>query len=170
MLKAVFMLLVLAGLALLFFLVRRFAGGRYAGKQARMRLQKSEEPPSANLGEPEYELVHNAWENGSGYTMLRLADGQRLAWETLPKKDGFQCLEVVGESHHRKDLQQSGFAAGFPIRLMPEPENPVDPDAVAVRDASGKYHAGYLSRQDAPKILKRIRNGIGFQAMVMWEV
>lgn len=63
-----------------------------------------------------------------------------------------------------------GGAAGFPIKLVQEPENPVDHDAVAVRDASGKYQAGHLSRDDAPKILKRIRKGIGFLALVMWEV
>jgi hypothetical protein len=76
---------------------------------------------------------------------------------------------VVGESYHLEDLQQPGFAAGFPIKLVPEPENPADTDAVAVRDASGKYQAGYLSRDDAHKILKRIKKVGGFQAMVMWE-
>jgi hypothetical protein len=119
---------------------------------------------------PVYKLVEHETAKGRGYTVVRCADGKLLSWDFLPKEDGIQCLEVVGESYHREDLQQPGFAAGFPIKLVPEPGNQADPDAVAVRDASGKYQAGYLSRHNAPKILKRIKKKTGFQALVMWEI
>lgn len=128
-------------------------------------------PQRPGRAEPcKYELVTNETAKGRGYVVRRLRDQKLLSWQFLPKEDGIQCLEVVGESYHREDLQRPGFAAGFPIKLVQEPENPVDHDAVAVRDASGKYQAGHLSRDDAPKILKRIRKGIGFRALVMWEV
>lgn len=165
MLSFVFLALVMVGLYLFFIFV-----WRQPNAPQTPRPSQNTAPSPGSASNPAYALVHNTWENGRGYTMVRQADGQKLAWSFLPKKEGFQCLEVVGESYHQKDLQQPGFAAGFPIKLVAEPENPVDHDAVAVRDASGKYQAGYLSRDDAPKILKRIENGGGFRALVMWEV
>lgn len=167
-----YLILVLLGLVIVIVLLR---GQSHRQQPARRKEPQPTKPlPAAAKIAPaqpqQYELVTNETAKGRGYVVRRLRDQKLLSWQFLPREDGLQCLEVVGESYHREDLQQPGFAAGFPIKLVPEPENPVDPNAVAVRDASGKYQAGYLSREDAPKILKRIKTGTGFQALAMWEI
>ncbi len=50
------------------------------------------------------------------------------------------------------------LAPGAPMALVPEPRNPVDPQAVAVFSPSG-LQVGYLSAERAPWIGARIRAG-----------
>jgi hypothetical protein len=67
---------------------------------------------------------------------------------------GNEPLEVVGESHRQEALWE--IVGGFrrePVRhacyalLLPEPDNPVDPNAIRVL-VDGR-HVGYLNRDDA---------------------
>jgi hypothetical protein len=76
--------------------------------------------------------------------------------------DGHHRLAVVGESHYQDAIwRQAGAARGAEVRcesiaiLVPEPENPFDPDAIAVVLPAGK--AGYLSREDAAQYLPGLR-------------
>lgn len=75
---------------------------------------------------------------------------------------GNETLEVVGESRHQDVLWE--IVGGFrrdPVRrlcdavLMPEPNNPVDPNAIRVL-VDGR-HVGYLSRDDAPAYLPGLK-------------
>ena len=53
-------------------------------------------------------------------------------------------LRVAGASHREAELQADGFAPGEPVILMPEPDNPHDRFALAVRDLSLAAQAGYV--------------------------
>jgi hypothetical protein len=75
---------------------------------------------------------------------------------------GNETLEVVGESRHQDTLWQ--IVGGFrrdPVRhpcgavLLPEPANPVDPNAIRVL-VEGQ-HVGYLAREDAEVYLPGLR-------------
>jgi len=67
--------------------------------------------------------------------------------------DGY-CA-VVGESHYQEALRQTSRSCSmgpegrptFRAALVAEPENPYDPNAVAVVSQSGKF--GYLARETA---------------------
>jgi len=62
-------------------------------------------------------------------------------------------IEVVGESHYQPQLRQLQAIAGTdPVRVLlhPEPENPHDANAVAVKTFEGET-LGYLTREDAPR-------------------
>ena len=57
----------------------------------------------------------------------------------LPEREppeGFYRVKVAGVSHRRDELQQAGFDPGSELALVPEPDNPHDPDAVGVWDAA----------------------------------
>jgi hypothetical protein len=56
-----------------------------------------------------------------------LADGQHLRWQTLPRGEGLESVNVVGERYRLETLQDPCFAAGNEIRLEREPVNPYDP-------------------------------------------
>ncbi|WP_019516814.1 HIRAN domain-containing protein [Sphingomonas sp. Mn802worker] len=74
-------------------------------------------------------------------------------------------LAIVGIDFPNNDRARSNrrselmlLAPGAPMMLVPEPRNPVDPQAVAVFSPSG-LQVGYLSAERAPWIGARIRAG-----------
>jgi len=101
--------------------------------------------------------------------VVRVADGQRLSWETLPRGDGIESLDVRGEAHRPGALQSPGFAAGASLTLVPEPNNPYDANAVGVWDATRSNQAGYLPHEHAVRIAKRLLKGEVPRCVVMWE-
>jgi hypothetical protein len=73
-------------------------------------------------------------------------------------------LHVVGASHpNRKGggdrrLEILLCPPGEPVELVPEPRNPIDPQAIAVFSARG-VQIGYLTAERAPWIGSMMRNG-----------
>ena len=74
-------------------------------------------------------------------------------------------LAIVGIDFPNNDRARSNrrselmlLTPGTPMTLLPEPRNPVDPNAVAVFSPSG-LQVGYLSAERAPLIGARIRAG-----------
>lgn len=92
------------------------------------------------------EAFASPWTHGDGETRgYRVVDPVGLAWRDDDLDDvGIHVLRVVGTSHRAADLQDDGFAAGEPVILMPEPDNAFDPWALAVRDLSLAWQAGYV--------------------------
>ncbi len=80
----------------------------------------------------QYELESLVIEEGGGFVLRRTADGQRLAWHSLPVGDGLQAVNVVGTKHRREALRSNAFSPGKPVCLVPEPDNSYDPNAIAV--------------------------------------
>jgi len=101
--------------------------------------------------------------------VVRVADGQRLSWETLPRGDGIESLDVRGEAHRPEALQSPAFAAGASLALVPEPNNPYDANAVGIWDATRSKQAGYLPREHAARIAERLLRGEVPRCVVMWE-
>ncbi|WP_157218379.1 HIRAN domain-containing protein [Flavisphingomonas formosensis] len=78
-------------------------------------------------------------------------------------------LAVVGADHPNRDKSNRRFEIllclpGEPVRLMPEPRNPVDPHAMAVFSARG-IQIGYLTAERAPWIGGMVRNGREIRAI-----
>lgn len=79
-------------------------------------------------------------------------------------------LHVVGVAYlNKKGGSDRRFEVllcppGEPVDLVPEPSNPVDPQAVAVYSARG-IQIGYLTAERAPWIGSMIKNGTEVQAI-----
>lgn len=116
-----------------------------------------------------YAMAANEFEGGRGYTIMRLMDEQLLQWRTLPRNEGIEAVNVVGESHHMKELQKKCFAAGCEVALVPEADNPYDKNALAVWDADEKYHVGYIPADESVRITKKMDNGEIERSIIMWE-
>ena len=54
-------------------------------------------------------------------------------------------------------MQADAFAPGEPVILMPEPDNPHDPFALAVRDLSLTLHAGYVPATRSRELVEEMR-------------
>lgn len=93
------------------------------------------------------------WSSG-----VRLEDprtGRMLLGENRYPRDflaaGARSVAVVGLPHH-PDAQRDQFAVGARVGLVPEPDNPVNPRAIAVRSADGRYLAGYVPDDELDRI------------------
>ena len=77
------------------------------------------------------------------------ATGRFLSREALP--GDLIVTHVAGAVHRKPALDSDEAAPGSPLTLRPEPDNPHDPNAVAVLLASGEP-VGYVPRDVAPRI------------------
>jgi len=119
----------------------------------------------------DYELEWNETDEGQGFVVKRISDGQRLQWRTLARTEGLEAVPIVGVSYRKKALQDSSFAPGKPLEIIPEPENPHDPNAVGVWNQEKTLQVGYLPREYSDRIA---RQGIligteKIGCMSMWE-
>ena len=95
----------------------------------------------------------------SGYWLRDAASGQALSW----KDPRLLVIKVAGTSYRSEELQDDAFAPGRRLALVPEPDNPHDPDAVAVWDADRIRRAGYVPATFAPELRG------DEQAVALWE-
>ena len=82
----------------------------------------------------------------------------------LPRA-GLYVSQLRGEAHHQTECRAGNFHPGEPVRLVREPDNPYDRNAVAVYDATGKYMAAYVNKQKARTLAKLIDSGAEIQAI-----
>ena len=109
------------------------------------------------------------FENGRGFVVVRLADGQHLSWQTLPHGEGLESVNVVGERYRVDAIQDPCFAPGNEITLEREPTNQYDPNAIAVWNAARTLQAGYIPRDDAKRLAKKFDRGERFRVLIIWE-
>ena len=104
---------------------------------------------------------------GAGFMVQR--DGQNLSWRTLPRGDGLESINVVGEKYRTDQIQGSEFRPGARVSLLLEEDNPHDPNAISVWSADRRLQAGYIPKEKAPRLRKKLRRE-HHDAFVVWEV
>jgi hypothetical protein len=72
---------------------------------------------------------------------------------------GLLVSNLRGGRYYEQDCRAGDFAPGAEVRLVPEPDNPHDSQAVVVFDRTGRYRAGYVNKQKARAYLKRLAAG-----------
>ena len=95
----------------------------------------------------------------SGFWLRDAATGDALRWDD-PR---LRVVKLAGASYRSEALQDDRFAPGRRLALIPEPENPHDPHAVAVWDADRQIQGGYVPADVAPEL-----SG-DEQAVSLWE-
>lgn len=108
------------------------------------------------------------WSSG-----VRLEDprtGRMLVRENRYPHDflaaGARAVAVVGLPHH-PDAQRDQFSVGARVRLVPEPANPVNPRAITIRSADGRYLAGYVPDDELDRIWSM--EPMPGEGIVVWE-
>jgi hypothetical protein len=85
------------------------------------------------------------WGEGMRTRGYRVVDAGGAEWREADLEDiGLLSIGVAGVTHRRPSLQSAGFEPGEPVILMPEPDNPHDPFALAVMDLGLAEQAGYV--------------------------
>ena len=102
---------------------------------------------------------------------IRDADTDRgISYEELSELvPGAFVFNVAGTSHRQDALQGPAFAPGEPVKLIPEPENPYDRNAIAVWDTNRRKHIGYVPADLAPTMGRIFRSREPFGATVFFE-
>jgi HIRAN domain len=95
----------------------------------------------------------------SGYWLRDAATGEPVRWSD----ERVLVVPLAGASYRLEALQDGAFAPGSELALVPEPENPHDPNAVAVWDAGRRLQGGYVPAEVAPRVSE------GAQAIALWE-
>lgn len=72
---------------------------------------------------------------------------------------GLLVSNLRGGRYNEADCRAGDFSPGATVRLVPEPDNPHDDQAVAVFDRTGRYRAGYVNKMKARAYLKRLAAG-----------
>jgi hypothetical protein len=72
-------------------------------------------------------------------------------------------VKLAGASYRLDELQDDAFAPGRRLVLVPEPENPHDPHAVAIWDAEHRVQGGYVPAEVASELAG------DEQAVSLWE-
>jgi hypothetical protein len=84
-------------------------------------------------------------------------------------KAGCWLCPVAGISNYSGRVI-SDFAPGQEVRLVREPSNRHDRNAVSVRSLDGGVVAGYVPRAVAKRIAPQMDQGVTFRAVVLWEL
>lgn len=88
--------------------------------------------------------------------------------EFVPDAPGVFYARVAGVGHHAANIQHACFSPGSKLVLLPEPDNPADPNAVQVIALDGTIRrlAGYLPATLASALPKSLRCGGGNAVVV----
>ncbi len=87
----------------------------------------------------------------------------RDRFASIGEADDFYT-KVVGVSFEGRQGLVTGLAPGDPLELVREPENPHDPNALAVR--YGRFQLGYVRREIARRISPNVDGGDRYSAVV----
>lgn len=72
---------------------------------------------------------------------------------------GIYVFRIRGVSYHEAGVRAGDFSPGAAVRLVREPDNDYDSNAVAVYSERARKPAGYVNSQNAARIAKRLDAG-----------
>lgn len=84
---------------------------------------------------------------------------------TAASRAGIWSFALRGTDHHESAARRGDFTPGARVRLVREPDNPHDPNAIAVYAESARQLAGYVSRGYAKRLAKLMDSGADMVAV-----
>ena len=82
----------------------------------------------------------------------------------LPRA-GIYLSQLRGEAYHQSACRAGDFRPGASVRLVREPDNEFDPNAIGVYDGTGQHLAAYVNKQKARMLTRLIDAGKPVQAV-----
>lgn len=127
-----------------------------------------EHPPVLTLRRWDYGHGLDDDNDGYGFTAPdgKIWPAHNCLWSTWDEL-GVLVLHVVGESFHADDLNDPSFDPGRPVRLYPEPDNPVDAHAISIRNWTTDKTAGYVKKGSTSR-LRNLLRGADFRGMSLY--
>jgi hypothetical protein len=106
----------------------------------------------------------------SGYALLDDTTGSFMRMRDQ-HFDNRHCLlcRVAGVTYRPEALQDPRFAPGHAVRLIPEPTNPYDQNAVGIWDASGDIQLGFVPGDQSARVASDMRAGTQLVGFILRE-
>jgi len=107
----------------------------------------------------------------AGYQLIDPDSGSYLARDAPElAARGLHVVGVAGAgSHHAEALATHAVAPGRPLDLRRDPDNPHDPNAIAVHPAGGGEQVGWVPRELAAELAAELDAGRPWSALVLRE-
>ena len=86
--------------------------------------------------------------SGAGYHLRDAASGEAIGWDD-PR---IRVIAVAGVSFRPEAVVDASFDPGARLRLVPEPENEHDANAIGIWNVERTLQAGYVPRETAPEL------------------
>ncbi|MGO9489336.1 MAG: HIRAN domain-containing protein [Solirubrobacteraceae bacterium] len=99
-------------------------------------------------------------------------DGERhfaVLGDPLPRTRALYC-KVAGLQHYAQATRDPRLAPRSPVKLIAEPDNPHDPDAVGVWEGGGEFQAGHVPAELSAEVAARLRSGEQLGGLVLREI
>jgi hypothetical protein len=74
-------------------------------------------------------------------------------------KYGIYIFNVRGTSYHEQEVKKADTNPGSPARLVREPQNEYDPNAIAIYDEQGMGPLGYVNKLNAKRLAPKLDAG-----------
>lgn len=72
---------------------------------------------------------------------------------------GLYCFAIRGVTYHEEAVSAGDFRPGARVRLVREPDNEHDPNAIAVYAPGADQPAGYVNKLNSKRLAKRLEAG-----------
>jgi hypothetical protein len=95
----------------------------------------------------------------SGYWLRDAETSEPVRW----RDERLRVVKVAGASYRLDALAEGAFSPGRRLALVPEPDNPHDPNAIGIWDRERTLQAGYVPADIAPELTG------DEQAVALWE-
>jgi hypothetical protein len=107
----------------------------------------------------------------AGYQLVDPDSGRYLARDAPElAARGLHVVGVAGAgAHHADALGSDAAAPGRPLELRRDPDNPHDPNAIAVHPAGGGEQLGWVPRELAADLAPELDGGRAWSAIVLRE-
>jgi hypothetical protein len=107
----------------------------------------------------------------AGYHVVDRDSGRYLARDAPElAARGLRVAGVAGAGlHHADALASDGVAPGRSLELRRQPDNPHDPNAIAVHDAAVGEQVGWVPRELAAELAPELDTGRSWAAVVLRE-
>jgi HIRAN domain len=107
----------------------------------------------------------------AGYQLVDRETGRYIARDAPElAARGLRVVGVAGAAqHHAEALASDLVAPASPLELRRDPENPHDPNAIAVHPAAGGEQVGWVPREVAAEIAPDLDAGRPWSAVVLRE-
>ena len=98
------------------------------------------------------------------------AEGRDVPWDDYGRIDpSARSFKIAGAHYREEALQSEAFAPGGRLMLVPERDNPHDPQAIKVLDATRTEHVGYVPADLCADLHELLAAHPDLAALVAWE-
>lgn len=102
-----------------------------------------------------------------GQLVLTIPEGSVNPRSRSLHQHGIYVFRPRGVSYYPRQVKAAALSPGTPVRLVREPNSEHDPNAIAVHPSTGRGPVGYVNKQNAARLARRLDAGEDLVAITL---